>query len=218
VQLSLILLDDRQRVSRRDTVMMFGSQTEIPSRRYFRSILEVSTLPADTATFRLAVRNADQPEEGRVIAGRRPVANYAGDRLMLSDLVVAEAGPGRWSRGNVQISPIPTHQVDARASFQLFYEIYNLERDDVYETRIEIGHSQGLLGRIGSIFGNPRNRVDLRFRDIASSPGEYGVQELRTISTDLDPGRYTLRVTVRNMRTGASSTSRSFLIINPAAR
>lgn len=218
VRLSLILMDPpHERVFRTDTVMAYGSDAPIATGRYLRTFAIAHTSPMDTMDFRLAVRNDEESSEGRVQSGRIPVPDYSGDAVSVSDLVIADpTTDGVWDRGFVRISPIPTHQIDTGSPFSLYYEVYNLEEGDALSTRIRIrpAEGSGLVSRIGRLFGGRKNEIDLRFDDVATEPGEYGLQYLREVGAELEAGSYIVTVTVRNSATGEESTRETRLNVN----
>jgi hypothetical protein len=219
MRLSLILMDPpHERVFRTDTVVAYRSDEPLAEGRYLRTFAVVRTAAMDAMDFRLAVRNDGVMAEGRVQSGRISVPDYGRRAISVSDLVIAEPVDGAWNRGIVRLSPIPTHQVDSGASFRLYYEVYSLEEGNALSTRIRIRpvDGSGLLSRIGQLFGGQNNEIDLRFDDVATAPGELGLQYLREISGELDAGSYIVTVTVRDPATDEESTRETRLNVNAA--
>lgn len=217
VRLSLILMDPpHERVFRTDTLMEYGASAPIAPGQYLRTAAQASTAPMDSMDFRLAIRNDGSSAEGRVQAGRIAVPDYSGTSVRVSDIVIADMSDGVLERGVVRLSPIPTHQIDVGSRFRLYYEVYNLEQGDPLSIRIRIrpAEGSGLLSGITRLFGGRKNEIDLRFEDVATTPGPNGLQYLREVGAELEPGRYIVTVTVRDTEAGGESTRETRLDVN----
>jgi hypothetical protein len=144
--------------------------------------------------------------------GPLEVPDFRGDSLMLSALVIATADSGSWRRGEVGLSLLPGRVFTAGQPMHVYFEIYNQPADAAFTVELSFRANQrkGLFGRIASLFGGKGDAHTLRYDDVARAADPlFGVQQLRSVATaDLEPGAYTLTVTITNLQTG-SSTSRS---------
>jgi hypothetical protein len=147
--------------------------------------------------------NAANPDEGQILLGTQPIPTYPPGVFTMSDLVVAEPGPGTWRRGAIALSPLPGHQVAAGGSFKLFYELYGVQPGEELRTRITIAPrtDPDLLSRLMSVFGESRV-TQLTFTESAQPSRDGTLQVERTITSSLEPGRYTLEVSVERLDGG----------------
>lgn len=160
--------------------------------------LAFSLLPDSTgpAHLRAALADADDPARGADLGMPRHVPDLAGAGPAISDIVVAIPGEaGVLRRGGVALSPLPGHVVIMDQPFRLYYELYGLPAGAPYRTtiRIETVDEPGAVEALLRLFRRRRADLELTFRDIAA--GDVA-REDRTISTDLVPGHYRLRVRV----------------------
>jgi hypothetical protein len=177
--------------------------------------VNLSSPPTDDALYRLVVREAADARSGRVHGTHIRVPSYDGDTLMVSSVVLAIAGEGgNWRRGDTQLTLMPIGEFDGDA-FRVFYEVYNLPLDAPFRTEIIVERAPGELDRlIGQpIMPGERPLIQLAFDGIAD-PDENGViQELRSVETGLQQGRYRITVRVTDLTTQRTATSqRSFLM------
>ncbi|MEO5509862.1 MAG: hypothetical protein ABIV28_02040 [Longimicrobiales bacterium] len=216
LSLSLILIDSATgRIRRADSKPMFRADQSVQKGHWFRATLDMESAPMRKASYRVVVENSLMASEGDIRSGSQNIPSFVGDALMVSDLVIGEPGDGRWKRGKTVINPIPSHQVERGKQFKLFYEIYNLMPGAKYRTSIEVTpkESGGITGAIKSVFGKRRG-VEFHFDDVASSSSDmYGLQQLRSIGADLDPGQYDISVTITNVDTQVVATRKAKLIV-----
>jgi len=215
LRLSLAVEDnDAHRVQRTDTLLTFAAQERLAAGQFLRTGLQLRAEPVADATVRITVVNPDHPEEGQILVGTRTVPAYPASRLAMSDLVIADPEQGSWRRGGVSISPLPGHQLRADGVFRLFYEVYGVKAEETVRTRITVapGTDPDLLSRLKSLFGDQRV-LELSFQESAQ-PGADGVLQVeRTITPSLEPGRYTLEVTVERPSSGESATMRTSILL-----
>jgi hypothetical protein len=215
LRLSLAVEDnDAHRVQRTDTLLTFAAQERPAAGQFLRTGLQLRAEPVADATVRITVVNPDHPEEGQILVGTRTVPAYPASRLAMSDLVIADPEQGSWRRGGVSISPLPGHQLRADGVFRLFYEVYGVKAEETVRTRITVapGTDPDLLSRLKSLFGDQRV-LELSFQESAQ-PGADGVLQVeRTITPSLEPGRYTLEVTVERPSSGESATMRTSILL-----
>jgi hypothetical protein len=215
LRLSLAIEDNaEQRVQRMDTLITFASAQPLLSGQYLRTALQMPATPVLNSTVRITVVNADHPDEGQILVGTKPIPIYPPDALIMSDLVVAEPGPGTWRRGAVAISPLPGHQFPAGGRFKLFFELYGVRANETLRTRITIapGTDPDLLSRLKSVFGAQRV-MELSFTESAQPGPDGTLQVERTITPSLEPGRYAVEVTVERPDGGGAVTMRTSILL-----
>lgn len=202
LDVSLILADTaNKKVIRQDDSL---SLTRAPSQHtndLFRLHVEIDVPPSQSTVQRVIVSDPAVPGVGQLYGGPFPIPDYSGNRLMLSDIVLAEPSPGgRWRRGDVALTLVPTGLFRG-GSFTIFYEIYNIATNANYSTEIEIEPVRESTGsKLKAWFGG-KNRMTLVFGGVASTAKRGTLQELRRIDAAFPPGQYRMRVAVRNLQT-----------------
>jgi hypothetical protein len=203
---SVIVVDTATRdVFRKDTVIA-GHAAAIADRgSILIGAVTLSALPAPGAVHRLAITDEVDDARGQVYGGPLKVPDYAGDTLMISDIVLAKANTGgSFNRGDVSLSLVPW-QAFERGEFRIFYEIYNASPGERYTTELLLERAGGGVGgAISKLFGN-RTAVKLRFDDVAPQQGRV-IQQVRDAQADPNPGDYRLTVTITDQRTGQKVT------------
>jgi hypothetical protein len=186
MDLSLIVIDTLLRKVVREDDSVSVTKRRISSDDLFRLHVAVDAPASRNTVQRLIVSDPSEPGIGRLAAGPFPVPDYTGSQLMLSDIVLADPKvEGHWRRGNVTLALLPTRHFHA-GTFDVFYEVYNIANEARYSTEIEIQPSQ----------------VRVRFEGAATNVRKGTMQELRHVKAPLKPGRYRMRITVRNLDTG----------------
>ncbi|MBI4545810.1 MAG: hypothetical protein HY703_11485 [Gemmatimonadetes bacterium] len=203
----LIVLDTATgRIARRDTVESFQADAPLKPGDYLRAHLSLEVSPSDSALYRVAVEVPGSPT-GQLYGGPLAVPDYSGDRLMLSDLVLAEADrEGAWRRGDVSLAMVPPGQFPSSGAFRLFYEIYNLPAGVPYRTEIQVRPAgrDGLLSPLRALLGGKRG-VQLGFEGVATSAAPNTLQEVRRVAAQLHPGGYRLQLRITNLVTGQTA-------------
>jgi hypothetical protein len=169
------------------------------------------TLPATTSLagrVDMRVTVADSARRaGSVLSLLQDIPDFAAPGLLLSDLVIApDEDAERAHRGDVALSIAAGRRYSAGETFRLYYEIYGLDVDAVYSTRIVLAPASSPLWRaVQQVTGRERDVVALQFEERASAPHViYGLQQQRSITTStLRPGVYTLRIEITDVGTGA---------------
>ena len=218
---SFIVIDTVQRtVERIDTVMRFVAPRRLQSGEHIRFDLQLPVDPTTGSIHRVVVRNAMRPGEGQIYGGTLDVPDYTDDELRISEVVLAlTADDGQWRRGSARLSLLPPRQFREDEPFRVFYEIYNLGERAAYRTEITVEptESGGIVGAIKGLFGGGRGSVHLQFEDVASDERHLGgVQELRDLQADFEPGRYRINIRVTDVRTGRIAEREKMFIVLPA--
>ncbi|HEX6559789.1 MAG TPA: hypothetical protein VF021_10015, partial [Longimicrobiales bacterium] len=207
IDLSLILVDTvSRRVVRQDDSVALATQRGPGNDDLFRLHVEVAVPPSRSTVQRVIVSDPSEPGVGQLYGGPFPIPDYSGSKLMLSDVVLAEPGvTGRWHRGDVSLALVPTRYFRG-GSFNVFYEVYNIEQDAQYSTEIVIEPLRKSRGeKLKGLFGGGPGPITLRFAGVATTARNGVLQELRRVDAQLGKGTYRLRVTVKNLENGETS-------------
>lgn len=203
IDLSLILVDTLSRhVVRQDDSVRLASQRAVGNDDLFRLHVEIAVPPSRSTVQRVIVSDPSEPGVGQLYGGPFPIPDYSGTKLMLSDIVLAEPSvQGRWHRGAVALALVPTRYFRG-GSFNVFYEIYNINKDDRYSTEIEIEEIRKSAGqKLKGLFGG-KNSMKISFDGIAATAANGTLQELRRVDAPLSAGTYRMRVMVKNLENG----------------
>lgn len=212
LRLSFIVVDTaRKTVTRVDTTYALRSDRRLGAGDYIRVEAQVPTVPTDAAVERLVLRDAAAGSAGEAYAASVPVREYAGGKLTISDIVLAEPrGTGAWRRGDVSLALVPPRQFP-EGSFAVFYEIYNLRPGASFETTIRV---EGMdRDAIRALLGIGGGSIRLAFRGEAQPNAEGVVQAVRRIKGQLKPGRYRITIQIRDVVSGESATRSRELIV-----
>jgi hypothetical protein len=159
------------------------------------------------------VRNRADSAQGRVASTTWRVPAFNGT-LLLSDLVVAEPRAGILRRGTHEIAPAPGHAVFENTPFRLYYELYGVRAGDPLAVTIRVmpGKGESVLEKLRDLISS-RSALSIEF-DEQAGPDPDGVLRVeRDYQADLEPGAYSVVVTIRNGRTGETATMDTNLVV-----
>jgi hypothetical protein len=175
--------------------------------------LTVLDVPPGEYTVDVRMRNLHNSEIG-VYRKRLEVEAYPAGSLMLSDIQLAwdvtEGGlPGKFTKNGLQVVPMPTRLYRHGESVYVYYEIYNLSRDEfgmtnyTVEYTVRSGKPPGSIQRILRAFkgGGSEEQVSVAAQE------QLGVSETEPNYIELDlsaaePGEVVLTVTVKDLVSG----------------
>lgn len=157
----------------RDTLETSATQRDVADDPGVLWVDQVTTQVAPGPYF-LAVRVTD-PASGRLQIYRQlvEVEAYHAPTLMLSDLVVAgkiatleTRAEGKFIRDDLEVVPLPSHVFSPEQPVYLYYEVYNLARDDAGQTHYRVDYAvrgnknagARLLKGIGKLLGVSERR------------------------------------------------------------
>lgn len=218
LQASFIVIDTvRRSVERIDTTFRFAAPRRLQSGEHIRFDLMLDVAPTTGTIHRVLVRNSVHAGEGKIYGGPLTIPDLSTSELSISELVLARASDeGEWVRGDARLELLPPRQFTENEPFRVFYEVYNLGDQAGYRTEITLEATEGggIIGAVKRLFGGGSRTIRLSFDDVASSDRfRGGVQELRDLQAQLDPGRYRMRVQVTELGSGRTATRERMFIV-----
>ena len=159
------------------------------------------------------------------------ISDYSADRMLLSDVKLAASivptdAAGLLVRNGLFITPHPARLYSRATPVFIYYEIYNLERDAEgrtgFRTELEIAAREPrrnvvlrfltALGRMVSQQSDDQTAY-VTFEDSGTSPDDFKYTSIET--ADLDPGTYTMTLTVTDLHTGHQDTKTvDFIVVD----
>lgn len=150
------------------------------------------------------------------------VANYSGDRFQISDIKLAVSiepteGTGMLVRNGLHITPHPARLYSPSTPVYIYYEIYNLSRDDAgrtgFRTELEIAAREPrrnvvvrFLSALGSLASQRSDDQSTyaAFEDSGTATDDFKYTSIDT--ADLEPGTYILTLTITDLQTQQKDT------------
>ena len=218
VQQRVVLLDrswNEHHKTVRDILVPISDRT----RRGDNMAMDLVNLQTRPGHYELAVQ-AFRRETDLLQVYRMPIdlPDYSRDRLMLSDLQLSqrilEARTGSDStfvRGSWKILPAPSRVFYTHDPIFVYFELYNLTRDDFGSTRYEVSYEVEARDVGGSIipFLPKLKKKDGRAIEVTYEQTGTETSVFDYVEMDLDvakPGRYTLRVGIKDLNNGLETT------------
>jgi hypothetical protein len=183
-----------------------------PGRQIGSFVPDLAQLEVPPGTYRLEVRARDRLT-GRLGLYRKDlvVNDYTSDRLQLSSLElawrIAEGRPlDKFSKKGLHVIPYPTRTYGTSHSVYVYYEVYNLERDEFGQTNYRVEYAirpmtGNVLSRlVRTITGRQKEKVTVGYDQV-------GLGETETVWVELTlgesrPGRHYLDVEVTDLNSG----------------
>ena len=189
--------------------------------------MSLKALPGD---YRLIVHLADQ-NSGKwgFYQQQIHIPNYAVDSLSISDIEMAyhiftEPQSYKFQKGDVWVIPMPTRNYLRNQAVNVYYEIYNLQKDAFGQTKYHIKYTiwedkrknASLLGSISSFMDK---LVTDQKPEISISSDHNGNSTTEPIYIELDtkklkPGLYQLAVEVHDLISQQTSSQEGLFILN----
>ncbi|MDE2997597.1 MAG: tetratricopeptide repeat protein [Gemmatimonadota bacterium] len=216
-------------------VLALQQDLEVPvsGRRRDRALLDrvdlLDVLPGD---YELALQvQRHNTKRLQAYSQELSVEDYSGDGLKLSDLFVARqvtaAMPGsdpKFVRGKWNITPLPSHVFDAGQHVFVFFEIYNLAKDEFGATRYEVVYevystdeSGTSLSRLTTrVLGRSESAVTVRYEQTGTeaSVSDYVALDIGETAA----GRRRVRMAVKDMHSGQRTTKEGLFWVREATR
>ena len=213
----------------RDTLETSATQREATDNPGVLWVDQVTT-QVEPGPYFFAVRVTD-PASGRLQIYRQlvEVEAYDAPTLMLSDLVVAGKiatlephAEGKFIRDDLEVVPLPSHTFAPKQPVYLYYEVYNLARDDAGQTHYRVDYTvrgnknagARLLKGIGKLLG-----VSERREGVQISYEHRGHSETEPVYVALDvaakPGqKLAIGATVTDLnRTGRPAATKDIWVV-----
>lgn len=153
------------------------------------------------------------------------VESYRGTGLQLSDLEMAwristSENEDKFSKGRLWVIPMPTRTYTKGQSVFVYYEIYNLSKDEFGQTNYEVSYtvtSNENPGAVGIISSLTRWREGKR-EELSVTYQQQGTeaQEAEYVELELEnrpPGKYLLKVTVKDRNIGETVEKEAGFVI-----
>lgn len=187
---------------------------------------DVVRIEAPPGQYRLEVQLHDR-FSGRQGRYRQDVSveNYRARMLKVSDLQLAwrivEGGPeDKFRKGDLHVVPMPTRLYAQGQSIFVYYEIYNLERDEFgqtnYQVEYTIGRKEGflttnVLSRLVQTLKGEKNQVAVGYEQVGTGETEMAFAELDL--GEYSPGRHYVKVMVTDLNTGRKSEKEALFVV-----
>ena len=178
---------------------------------------------AQPGAYRSAVSLRDSlSQKYGVFTASLQISDYRADRMLLSDVKLAASivptdATGLLVRNGLFITPHPARLYSSATPVFIYYEIYNLARDAEgrtgFRTELEIAAREPrrnvvvrfltALGRMVSQRSDDQTAY-VTFEDSGTTPDDFKYTSIET--ADLDPGTYTMTLTVTDLHSGQQDT------------
>ncbi len=168
-----------------------------------------------------------KPEKGNYLGGWKVDAvarRFPPDSLAISDVVFAEdirpaQQKSKFNRGDLFVLPNPLRQFTRKKPIYLYFEIYNLEKEDSGMARFEIEYSleqlSGEKAKLSNFFGLAKRGKTRISTTLNRETFSRDSQEYLAINvSNLQKGKYRLKITARDNLSGQQVETAGELIIN----
>ncbi|MDE2999063.1 MAG: tetratricopeptide repeat protein [Gemmatimonadota bacterium] len=220
--------DANEPVLRRDgDFELFSDVAADTARRAF--VPEILRVSAPPGRYRMSVQVIDTGTgRSQVYEQQVLLPSFARGYLRLSGIQMAAsirpATDDRFRKGDIQVVPNPTRTYERGQSVFIYYEVYNLKRDDfgatryrvAYEMRSALSGSVGArirsgIGKLLNIRQHDQASISIEYAHIGNREDDQGYVELDMAASD--PGEKFLRVTVTDQASGQTTTGTTRLTI-----
>ena len=220
--------DANERVLRRDGEFELFSDVaaDTARRAYAPEMLRVSAPPG---RYRMSVQVIDTATgRSQVYEQQVVLPSFARGYLRLSGIQMAAsiqpAKDDRFRKGDIQVVPNPTRTYERGQSVFIYYEVYNLKRDEFgatryrvsYEMRSALSESVGArirsgIGKLLNVRQHDQASISIEYAHVGNREDDQGYVELDMAASD--PGEKFLRVTVTDEVSEQTTTGTTRLTI-----
>lgn len=187
-------------------------------------VLKVDLPPG---AYRLEVKSQDRLRGKMGIYQQQVVVEpYGEDRLQISDLelawrVGAEDAESKFTKGSLNVVPMPSRTYRKGQSVFVYYEIYNLEKDEFGQTGYNVSYTfaskdtPGQAGNISRLFRwgtGKREELAVTYEQQGEAARENEYVELAL--DEQVPGRYSLKVSINDKNSGESAEKEATFVIS----
>ncbi|MDE2889770.1 MAG: GWxTD domain-containing protein [Gemmatimonadota bacterium] len=178
---------------------------------------DVLKLNLSPGAFRLEVKSQDRLRGRMGIYQQQVIVEAYGDKgLQISDLELAwQVGEtrksGKFTKGDLYVVPMPSRTYRKGQSVFVYYEIYNLNKDEFGQTKYNVSYtitskeSPGNASNISRLFrweAGKREELAVTYEQLGDAEREMEYVELAL--DEQVPGRYSLKVSINDMNSGES--------------
>ena len=186
---------------------------------------DVVRLEVPPGVYRLEVKARDRMT-GRLGIYRQQVVveSYHREGLRVSDLELAykvseaDAEPGKFGKNGLNVVPMPSRTYGTGQNVFVYYEIYNLKRDEFGQTQYRVEYTMG--PKAGGVLARLAQTLTGRSRKqgVAIGYEQLGVQESEVAYTELElgearSGRHYLTVKVTDLNSGRSFEKETTFVV-----
>ena len=188
--------------------------------------VDATRMEVEPGTYRLTTMLLD-PETGKRATAEEVVdlPDYSGSDLMVSSILpaamITQVAPGRtgtFIRNDLEVLPLPGRVLQADQPLFIYYEIYNLTKDQFGGTDYEVAYSVAeapqdralatrLFQGLASLVGAGRKRAVITSSVTGSGISSDVYTYLEIDISGLPPMTYEITLTVTDTLTGESATS-----------
>ncbi|MDE2997627.1 MAG: GWxTD domain-containing protein [Gemmatimonadota bacterium] len=224
VRRQLALLSPHSEKVYRKTAEMFYKR---PGNRTGPDVVlpDVVRLEVPPGVYRLEVKARDRMT-GRLGIYRQQVVveSYHREGLRVSDLALAynvsesAADPGKFGKNGLNVIPMPSRTFGTGQNVFVYYEIYNLKRDEFGQTRYRVEYTMGpkaggVLSRLAQTLTGKSKK-----QGVAIGYEQLGLHESEVAYTELElgearPGRHYLNVKVTDLNSGRSFAKETTFVV-----
>ena len=212
-------------IYRKDGQLVFENDGDLTGRRdgFVPDMVRLA-IPAGSYLMEIGVRDRLSESRGRY-RQEVIVEPYGGQGLQISDLQLAwrietELTGSRFSKGEVRVIPMPTRTYGSGQSVFVYYEIYNLAKDEFGQTNYEVSYtvtSNDNPGAVGIVSSLTRWREGKR-EELSVTYRQQGTetQEAEYVELELEnrpPGKYLLKVSVVDRNSGETAEKEAGFVI-----
>ncbi len=188
---------------------------------------DVLKLALPPGVYRLEVKSQDRLRGRMGIYQQQVVVEpYGEDRLQISDLelawrVGADDVDSKFTKGSLNVVPMPSRTYRKGQSVFVYYEIYNLEKDDFGQTGYNVSYTitskdrAGGAGNISRLFRwgtGRREELAVAYEQLGTAARENEYVELAL--DEQVPGRYSLNVSINDMNSGETAEKDVVFVIS----
>ncbi len=217
-------------VNEEGVVINSSQQTVSLSNMQSGIAIDAMSLKASSGDYRLIIHLTDQ-NSGKwgFFQQQIHIPNYAVDSLSISDIEMAwhiftEPQSYKFQKGDVWVIPMPTRNYLRNQAVNIYYEIYNLQKDAFGQTKFRIKYTiwedvrknASLLGSISYFLGK---LVTDKKPEISISSDYNGNSTTEPVYIELDteklkPGLYQIEVVVHDLISQQTSSQEALFILN----
>ena len=234
VDLGVGVFDDEwNEVSRSNEIREFISQYSV-NQAEGSVMVDLSRMAVEPGVYNFAISIQDL-NSGRIGVYRDSlrIEDFSSRRLAISDIemagdIVESRAGGRFYKEGVEIYPMPSRTYTTEQKIYIYYEIYNLTKDDFGTTAFQINYAiaPAELGRrrniLSSAFRALGSLIGLGKRESISVEGEpeYGIRanESKYLELDFvnpDPGIYQITLTITDLNNQTTATRVQEFMVTP---